>query len=220
RPTPRDPPRAGDRPGVRRGRRGVPRGAAGATVPGHVRPADRRAQDPGPDRQGRQPGPVPGDHRERPGGAGQAGDQPVGRGRQVGRGEGAAAGAGGDRAVLRRGGARVRDSAEADGTEQPGLPRRACAAEPAAGGRPPGGREYGKVVSDKAVSPTDPTVEWVTPGHPLFEAVRTDTLARVEDHLRRGPCSSTCTGSGPPCWTCSPRRSRTGGGTRCTAGSS
>jgi hypothetical protein len=26
----------------------------------------------------------------------------------------------------------------------------------------------------------------VTPGHPLFEAVRTDVLARVEDHLRRG----------------------------------
>ncbi len=48
------------------------------------------------------------------------------------------------------------------------------------------GREYGKIAFDKAVIPTDPTLEWVTPGHPLFEAIRTDTLARVEDHLRRG----------------------------------
>jgi hypothetical protein len=48
------------------------------------------------------------------------------------------------------------------------------------------GRDYGKIAFDKAVIPTDPTLEWVTPGHPLFEAVRTDILARVEDHLRRG----------------------------------
>src|SRR5436190_8170522 len=48
------------------------------------------------------------------------------------------------------------------------------------------GREYGKIAFDKTVIPTDPTLEWVTPGHPLFEAVRTDILARVEDHLRRG----------------------------------
>lgn len=32
----------------------------------------------------------------------------------------------------------------------------------------------------------DPTFEWVTPGHPLFEAVRTDCLARFDKHLRRG----------------------------------
>jgi hypothetical protein len=48
------------------------------------------------------------------------------------------------------------------------------------------GREYGKIAFDKSVLPTDPTLEWVTPGHPLFEAVRMDILARVEDHLRRG----------------------------------
>lgn len=48
------------------------------------------------------------------------------------------------------------------------------------------GREYGKIAFDKAVIPTDPTLEWVTPGHPLFEAVRTDILTRVDDHLRRG----------------------------------
>lgn len=48
------------------------------------------------------------------------------------------------------------------------------------------GREYSKIAFDKAIIPTDPTLEWVTPGHPLFEAVRADVLARVDDHLRRG----------------------------------
>jgi superfamily II DNA or RNA helicase len=48
------------------------------------------------------------------------------------------------------------------------------------------GREYGKIAFDKLILPTDPALEWVTPGHPLFEAVRTDILGRVEDHLRRG----------------------------------
>ncbi|MBI3469227.1 MAG: DUF3883 domain-containing protein, partial [Planctomycetes bacterium] len=48
------------------------------------------------------------------------------------------------------------------------------------------GREYGRVAFDKAWLVSDPTLEWVTPGHPLFEAVRSDILARVEDHLRRG----------------------------------
>jgi hypothetical protein len=48
------------------------------------------------------------------------------------------------------------------------------------------GREYRKIVFDKALLPSDPTLEWVTPGHPLFEAVRTDCLARCEEHLRRG----------------------------------
>ena len=48
------------------------------------------------------------------------------------------------------------------------------------------GREYGKVVFDKTLLGTDPTLEWVTPGHPLFETVRTDVVARTEDSLRRG----------------------------------
>src|SRR5438874_5888452 len=30
------------------------------------------------------------------------------------------------------------------------------------------GREYGKIVFKKTLLPTDPTLEWVTPGHPLF----------------------------------------------------
>jgi hypothetical protein len=48
------------------------------------------------------------------------------------------------------------------------------------------GREYGKIVFNKNLLPSDPALEWVTPGHPLFEAVRTDCLARFDDHLRRG----------------------------------
>jgi superfamily II DNA or RNA helicase len=48
------------------------------------------------------------------------------------------------------------------------------------------GREYLKVVFDKALLPTDPTLEWVTPGHPLFEAVRDDVAERVRDDLKRG----------------------------------
>ena len=48
------------------------------------------------------------------------------------------------------------------------------------------GREYGKVVFDKTLLGTDPKLEWVTPGHPLFETVRTDVVSRTEDSLRRG----------------------------------
>jgi superfamily II DNA or RNA helicase len=48
------------------------------------------------------------------------------------------------------------------------------------------GREYQRVVFDKQVLGDDPTLEWVTPGHPLFEAVRTDVHDRVGQDLRRG----------------------------------
>lgn len=48
------------------------------------------------------------------------------------------------------------------------------------------GNDYPKVVFDKALLPSDPTLEWVTPGHPLFEVVREDVADRVADHLRRG----------------------------------
>jgi hypothetical protein len=47
-------------------------------------------------------------------------------------------------------------------------------------------REYERVVFDKTLLKQDATLEWVTPGHPLFEAVREDLAARVESHLRRG----------------------------------
>jgi hypothetical protein len=48
------------------------------------------------------------------------------------------------------------------------------------------GREYRQVVFDKALLTRDTTSEWITPGHPLFEAVREDVLARARDDLQRG----------------------------------
>jgi hypothetical protein len=48
------------------------------------------------------------------------------------------------------------------------------------------GREYAKVVFDKALLAADVTAEWVTPGHPLFEAVRDEAADSVADDLHRG----------------------------------
>jgi len=48
------------------------------------------------------------------------------------------------------------------------------------------GREYKQVVFDKRLLLTDPTSEWVTPGHPLFETVREDVHKCVRDDLLRG----------------------------------
>jgi superfamily II DNA or RNA helicase len=48
------------------------------------------------------------------------------------------------------------------------------------------GREYRRVTFDKEVLERDPTLEWVTPGHPLFEAVREEVWQKVQDDLRRG----------------------------------
>ncbi len=48
------------------------------------------------------------------------------------------------------------------------------------------GRDYPKIAFDKELLVKDPTLEWVTPGHPLFEVVREDVLARVQDDLKRG----------------------------------
>ena len=48
------------------------------------------------------------------------------------------------------------------------------------------GREYKQVVFDKRLLTDDPTLEWVTPGHPLFEAVREDVADRVRTDLQRG----------------------------------
>jgi len=47
-------------------------------------------------------------------------------------------------------------------------------------------REYGKVVFDKALLARDATLEWVTPGHPLFEVVREDLRERAAAHLSQG----------------------------------
>lgn len=48
------------------------------------------------------------------------------------------------------------------------------------------GREYKQIAFDKRLLLTDPTLEWVTPGHPLFESVREGVQERVQLDLRRG----------------------------------
>ncbi len=48
------------------------------------------------------------------------------------------------------------------------------------------GREYKNIVFDKELLPTDPTLEWVTPGHPLFESVRAMVQDSVHKDLQRG----------------------------------
>jgi superfamily II DNA or RNA helicase len=50
----------------------------------------------------------------------------------------------------------------------------------------PLGREYRRITFNRQRLGEDPTVEWVTPGHPLFEAVREEVWERVQDDLRRG----------------------------------
>ena len=48
------------------------------------------------------------------------------------------------------------------------------------------GREYKNIVFDKEYLKRDQTLEWVTPGHPLFEAVREDVSEHVREDLLRG----------------------------------
>ena len=50
----------------------------------------------------------------------------------------------------------------------------------------PLGREYRAITFDRRRLSDDPTLEWVTPGHPLFEAVREEVWEQVQDDLRRG----------------------------------
>jgi hypothetical protein len=48
------------------------------------------------------------------------------------------------------------------------------------------GRDYSQVVFDKSLLLKEPTAEWITPGHPLFEAIREEVNTCVCDDLRRG----------------------------------
>jgi hypothetical protein len=48
------------------------------------------------------------------------------------------------------------------------------------------GREYKLIVFDKQLLAVDPTLEWVTPGHPLFESVRAIVEDRAQGDLERG----------------------------------
>jgi len=60
----------------------------------------------------------------------------------------------------------------------------------------PLGREYRRITFDKRRLAEDPTLEWVTPGHPLFEAVREEVWEKVQADLRRGAVfyNLSCTG--------------------------
>jgi superfamily II DNA or RNA helicase len=48
------------------------------------------------------------------------------------------------------------------------------------------GHEYAKITFDKEQLKPDPTLEWVTPGHPLFEAVREEVQELCRDDCTRG----------------------------------
>ena len=48
------------------------------------------------------------------------------------------------------------------------------------------GREYKQIVFDKNLLTVDQTLEWVTPGHPLFESVREMVQDKVQNDLQRG----------------------------------
>lgn len=48
------------------------------------------------------------------------------------------------------------------------------------------GRDYKRIAFAKELLGTDPTLEWVTPGHPLFETVRTLVQEKAQDDLERG----------------------------------
>jgi len=48
------------------------------------------------------------------------------------------------------------------------------------------GREYKQIAFNKDYLRDDPTLDWVTPGHPLFEVVRGDIIRRTSDHLSKG----------------------------------
>ncbi len=48
------------------------------------------------------------------------------------------------------------------------------------------GREFKHIVFDKQLLTDDPTLEWVTPGHPLFEVVREEVTERVQFDLQHG----------------------------------
>ena len=48
------------------------------------------------------------------------------------------------------------------------------------------GLSYATIAFDKNLLTKDSTLEWVTPGHPLFEVVREDVIERVASDLQRG----------------------------------
>ncbi len=59
------------------------------------------------------------------------------------------------------------------------------------------GKDYKQIVFDKALLAKDATSEWVTPGHPLFEAVRQTLWEQVRDELMRGAVFFDLHSAGP-----------------------
>ena len=47
-------------------------------------------------------------------------------------------------------------------------------------------KQYKNIVFDKKLLTADPTLEWVTPGHSLFECVREDVFEQVQPDLQNG----------------------------------
>ncbi len=48
------------------------------------------------------------------------------------------------------------------------------------------GKEYKLIAFDRRMLQDNPTLEWVTPGHPLFEAVRSEVWEQAQPDLERG----------------------------------
>ena len=61
------------------------------------------------------------------------------------------------------------------------------------------GREYKDITFDKDIAQTDGTLEWVTPGHPLFESMREYVSQQVQDDLRKGTVFFDLQRSEPAC---------------------
>ncbi|GBD27789.1 hypothetical protein HRbin30_03145 [bacterium HR30] len=78
----------------------------------------------------------------------------------------------------------------------------------------PLGRDYLRITFDKRHLSRDPSLEWVTPGHPLFKkAVREAVWEEAQGHLRRGAVFYELGWEAPPGLRSSPPRWPTAGGT-------
>ncbi|MEX2234021.1 MAG: helicase-related protein [Cyclobacteriaceae bacterium] len=48
------------------------------------------------------------------------------------------------------------------------------------------GHDYGNVAFSKEIISKDNTIDWITPGHPLFEVIREETIASFGEELKKG----------------------------------
>jgi superfamily II DNA or RNA helicase len=48
------------------------------------------------------------------------------------------------------------------------------------------GHEYSSVAFSKETLNKNPTLDWLTPGHPLFEVIREETIEQFREHLKKG----------------------------------